>query len=191
MDFYEQYTNHSDTQILEILKKRKDYQDAAVDAAIKIAIERQLINSEQDLFSPELQYVKSKDSKFLPEIQNSYQRQKLAGSIFRFLYVMSFLPVVYGFLKYAEGQLYLTFIGIGLGLLWFLLSFLLYKTQKIVVIIPLLILLFSVSLAVGSKIISSTPFRFLDLMMLIIGTLLPVYLLLLLKKLIQTKPDSE
>ena len=191
MDFYEQYTDHTDAQILKILESHKDYQVEAVEAAVKIALERKLINSEQDLLLPEFQNVRSAGNKFIPDISSAYQRQKLSGSIFRFLYVMSFLPVVFGLLKYAEGQLYLTFIGVGIGLLWFLLSFLLNKTQKIILFIPLFLLLFSISLAVGAKIFSSTPFRFMDMVMLLVGTLLPVYLLLLLKKLMTTNPDSE
>ena len=191
MDFYEQYTSHTDAQILAILKNHKDYQDEAVEAAVRIGVERKLISSGQDLLLPEFQTVKSTGNKFIPEISSAYQRQKLSGSIFRFLYVMSFLPVVFGFLKYAEGQLYLTLIGIGLGLVWFLLSFLLNKTQKTVLFIPLFLLLFSIVVAVAAKIIVTVPFRFMDMVMLIIGTLLPVYLLFILKKMMQTKPETE
>jgi len=191
MDFYEKYTSHTDAQILAILKNHKDYQNEAVDAAVRIGLERKLINSDQDLLLPEFQNVKSGGNKFIPEISSAYQRKKLSGSIFRFLYVMSFLPVVFGFLKYAEGQVYLTFIGIGLGLLWFLLSFILNKTQKTVLFIPLFLLLFSIVAAVASKIIATNPFRFMDMVMLLIGTLLPVYLLFILKKMMQTKPETE
>jgi hypothetical protein len=191
MDFHEQYTSYTDAQILAVLKNHKDYQVEAVEAAVSIGVERKLINSEQDLLLPEFQHVKSVGNKFIPEISSTYQRQKLSGSIFRFLYVMSFLPVVFGFLKYAEGQLYSTVIGIGLGLLWFLLSFLLNKTQKIVLFIPLFLLLFSIVVAVSAKILVAVPFRFMDMVMLIIGTLLPVYLLFILKKMMQTKPEPE
>lgn len=188
MDYYEKYTNCSDEQLLEILKKRKDYQESAVDAAVKIAIERQLIHSEQDLFSSAFQNVKSNRSILFPEISNDFHREKLEGSIFRFLYVISFVPLVFGFLKYAEGQYYLTAISVGIGSIWFLLSFLLFKTKKTVVFIPLFILLFSVSLYVGERIFNSSSFKILDFVMLVVGLLLPTYLLLLLRKLIHIKP---
>jgi hypothetical protein len=188
MDYYERYTNYTDEQLLEILKKRKDYQESAVDAAVKIAIERQLIYSEQDLFSHEFQNNKLDRSMLFPEISNDFQRQKLVGSILRFLYIMSFLPLVFGFLKYAEGQYSLTAIGVGVGVIWFLLSFLLAKTKKTVVFIPLFILLFSISLYFGIAILSSSSIKIMDLVMLIIGLLLPTYLMMLLRKLIQTKP---
>jgi len=188
MDFYERYTNYTDAQLLEILKKRKDFQESAVDAAIKIAIERQLIHSEQDLFSTEFQNNKLTRSIFFPDIDNDFQRQKLVASIFRFLYVMSFLPLVFAFLKYAEGQYSLTAIGAGIGVVWFILNFLLSRTKKIVVFIPLFILLFSISLYIGIAILSGSFIKIMDLVMLLVGFLLPTYLLLLLRKLIVSKP---
>ena len=186
MDFYEKYTNYTDEQLLEVLKQRKDYQDSAVAAAFKIAIERQLIHSEQDLFSSEFQNDKSKRSMLFPEISNELHRHKLEGSIFRFLYVMSFLPLVFGFLKYAEGQYYLTAIGVSIGLIWFLLSFLLSKTRKIIVFIPLFLLLLSSLIFIGINILNSNFIQIMDIVMLAIGLLLPTYLLLLLRKLILT-----
>jgi hypothetical protein len=183
MDFYEKYSNYTEEQLLEILKKRKDYQESAVDAAIKIAIERKIIFSEQDLFSPEFEPVESKGSKIFPEISNSYQREKLIGSILRFLYVISFLPLVFGFLKYAEGRLLFTYLGVGVGLIWFLLCFFLSKTKKRFLFFPLFVLLISVSFFVGYQIFSVPSVRFLDLFMLFIGTALPTYLLLLLRRL--------
>lgn len=191
MDFFEKYTSSTDEQILEILRKRKDYQDTAVDAAVKIAIERQLIHSAQDLFSPEFQNVKPNQSILFPEISNDFQRQKLEGSIFRFLYVMSILPLVFGFLKYAEGQIYLTAIGVGIGLIWFLLNFLLFKTHKKLIFIPLFLLLFTISFGIGWNLIHGDSFHFLDLIMLLIGTILPGYLLLFLSRLIQPKSKIE
>ena len=190
MKYYEQYNNHTDNQILEILKKRKDYQDAAVEAAVQIAMERQLIHSEQDLFSSEFQIVQSKESRFFPDISNAYQRQKLSGSIFRFIYILSLVPLVYALLKYGEGEMNLTYTGIATGLIWFLFSFLLNRTRNVVLFIPLFILLLSISLVIGVKIFFSNSFRYLDLVMLLIGTMLPFYLLLLLRKLILTKPEN-
>jgi len=103
--FYELYTAFTDVQLLEVLKNQKSYQKVAVDAAIKIAIERQLIFSEQDLLAPEFQNTIPIRYSFIPRIENDYHRQRLIGSISRFLYVMSLMPVIYGFLKYGEGQL--------------------------------------------------------------------------------------
>lgn len=184
MNLYERYSNYTDSQILEILKRHKDYQEAAVDLAVKIAIERQLINSGQDLLAPEFQNRKSSGFSLFPEISSGYHRERLIGSIFRFLYLVSLLPLAYGILNYAKGEMLQTLLGVGVGLIWFLLGLLLDKTRKLVVFVPLFVLLFSVSLIIGIKIFEKEPLLLLDFAMLLIGTLLPFYLLLYLKKLI-------
>ncbi len=191
MEFYERYQNHTDGQILEILKNRKDYQEAAAEAAIRIAIERQLINSEQDLFSSEFQNVKSNGNKLFPELSNAYHRQRLVASIFRFLYILSFLPAVFGFINYVNGQLPLSFLAFGVASIWFLLSFLLFKNQNVVFFIPLIFMLFSVSAFIGVKIFTHTPFIIWNLVLLLIVTLIVVYLLLFLKKLIQYNAETK
>ena len=190
--FYELYTAFTDVQLLEVLKNQKSYQKVAVDAAIKIAIERQLIFSEQDLLAPEFQNTIPIRYSFIPRIENDYHRQRLIGSISRFLYVMSLMPIIYGFLKYGEGQLDQTYLGVGIGLTWFLLCLFLNKTKKFIVLIPLIVLLFSVSTVIGIRIFTSGSFKLLNFVILLIGTFLPVYLLLLLKKQIQNHlPESE
>lgn len=191
MDFYEHYTSFTDEQILEILKYHKDYQNIAVGAAIKIAIERQLIHSDQDLLAPEFQKSHSVGFTIFPEIINDYQRQKLIGSLFRFMYVISFSPIIYGFLQFGEGQIDQTFLGVGIGLTWLLFCLLLKKTKKIIFLMPMFALLFIVSLSVWLKIFSLETFRILDLVMLIIGTLLPAYLMIYLMKLIRHKPGNN
>jgi len=184
MNLYERYSSYTDSQILEILNRHKDYQEAAVDLAVKIAIERQLINSGQDLLAPEFQNRKSSGFNLFPEISSGYHRERLIGSIFRFLYLVSLLPLAYGILNYAKGEMLQTLLGVGIGLIWFLFGLLLDKTRKLVVFVPLFVLLFSVSLIIGIKIFEKEPLLLLDFAMLLIGTLLPFYLLMYLKKLI-------
>lgn len=184
MDFYEKYSDYTDEQLFEILKKRKDYQESAVDAAVKIAIKRKIISSEQDLFSSEFEPVESKGSRIFPDISNPYQRQRIIGSILRFLYVITLLPLAFGILKYAEGQLPLTFFGVGVSIVWFILSILLSKTHKKMIFIPLFIILGSIALFVGWQIFENPFFRLFDLFVLLVGTILPAYLLLLLRRLI-------
>jgi hypothetical protein len=184
MDFYERYTKLTDSELLEILKRRKDYQDTAVEAAVKIAIGRKLILSEQDLLSPEFEPVRSYGSKLFPDVSNEYHRSRLVGSLFRFIYMMSFLPLVFGIMKYAEGQLNFTFLGVGIGVLWFSLSFLLSRSHQKVIFILLFVILISTSVFVGWQIFAKSVFHFLDLFVLIVGTILPAYLLLFLRRLI-------
>jgi len=190
INFYERYSSHTDSQILEILKNQKDYQENARNAAVKIAIERQLIHSEQDLLSPEFQNSKDTRLSLFPQMTSSYHHQRLIGSIFRFLYVLSFLPIVYGFLKYAEGYIDQTILGVCIGLTWLLLVILLKKTEKSFILIPLFGLLIFVGASVGFKIASIHPIRILDFVIFIVGMLLSAYFLILAKKLIQNKPEN-
>ena len=184
MNLYERYSTYTDIQIVEILRKHKDYQETAVDAAVKIAIERKLINSEQDLLAPEYQNTKSSGFTLFPEINNEYHLQRLIGSIFRFLYLLALLPVIYGILNYAKGELNQTFLGIGVGLIWFFLAIVLNRTRNSFVFNFLFVLLFVVSAITGYIILKQPTFQILDLVMLLVGTLLPLYLLLYLRKLI-------
>ena len=190
INFYERYSSHTDSQILEILKHQKDYQENARNAAVKIAIERQLIYSELDLLSPEYQNSKNTSLTLFPQITNGYHHQRLVGSIFRFLYVLSFLPIVYGFLKYAEGYGDQTILGVSTGLTWLLLVVLLKRTEKSFILIPLFGILIFVGASVAFKIASNHPIRILDFVIFIIGMLLSAYFLILAKKLIQNKPEN-
>jgi hypothetical protein len=190
INFYERYSNYTDTQILEILRNQKGYQESARNAAVKIAVERQLIHSEQDLLSPEFQKSKNTGLTLFPQMTSFYHHQRLLGSIFRFLYVLSFLPVVYGFLKYAEGFVDQTILGVSVGVVWFLLIFLLKKTEKPVILLPLFGILIFVGASVTFKIAANHPVLILDFVVLIIGILLTVYFLFLVKKLLQNKPEN-
>jgi len=184
--FRDRYSEYSDTQILEILKNHKNYQTIAVEEAVKIAVERQLINSEQDLFGPDFQQSKTFGFTIFPEISTPFHRERMIGSIFRFVYLMSLLPLIYGTLKYAEGQMDQTYLGWGTGVVWFALSLILNKTRKQVVFLPLLIILFSVSAVVFVRILKAESFIFLDLAIWIIATLLPLFFILYLRKLLRS-----
>lgn len=191
MNFYERYETFPDDRILEILRNHKNYQDAAVNAAVKIAVERQLIHSEQDLLSPEFQNQKKVGFTPFPLIENIYHRQRLIASIFRFLYVFSLVPFIYGFLKYGEGFIDQTYLGIGVGLAWLIFSILLNKTRKMIVFIPLFALLFAVGVLTGLKVFAAATLPILDLVMFFVGILLPAYLMLYLRILIRTNPENN
>jgi len=188
--FYERYSNYTDTQILEILRNQKGYQEGARNAAVKIAVERQLINSEQDLLSPEFKKSKNTGLTLFPQMTSFYHHQRLLGSIFRFLYILSLLPVVYGLLKYAEGFIDQTILGVCVGGVWFLLIFLLKKTEKPGILLPLFGILIFVGTSVTFKIATNHPVRILDFVVLFLGVLLSAYFLFLVKSLIQNKPEN-
>jgi hypothetical protein len=184
--FYQRYLNFTDGQVMEILRNHRNYQEPAVKAAVQIAVDRKLINSEQDLLAPEFQQAQSNGFTLFPEIADVYQRNKLIGSIFRFLYLLSLIPVVYGVLSYAKGEMDQVLAGVGAGLAWFLLCVLLNRLRKPFVFILLFCTLLLISVAVGQKVFSRETFVVLDLVMFVVGILLPVYFLFYLKKLLGT-----
>ena len=187
--FYEKYLSFSDHQIKEILRNHKNYQEPAVIAAVKIAIERELIHNEQDLLAPEYQSSQIDGFSFFPQITNAYHYKKVVASIFRTLFIVSLLPIIFGVLKYAESQLNMTFLGIGLGLIWLILTFLLYKRKKLLILNIQIILLVFIFFGLGYRMFNLEVFKVADLLILVIGTTLILYFLLYLRKLLQTKPE--
>ena len=112
---------HSDDQILEILKKREYYQPEAVRIAVKEAIERKLIHSEQDLFSSEFSAEPLK-RKLIPDIIKEKNKIRIRKSLGRSLLIAGILPLIFGFVKYNNSQV---FEGVALfvfGLTWMFLS---------------------------------------------------------------------
>ena len=187
--FYERYSTFSDNQIKEILRNHKNYQGLAVVAAVKIAIEREIIHSEQDLLAPEYQLDRTSGFSMFPEISDAYQYKKMVASIFRVLFFLSVIPIVFGVMKYAEGQLNMAFLGLGAGFTWLILTYILFKTKKLLVVSLQVLMIVFVFCGLCYRLLFQEVFHTMDMVMLIIGTVLPFYFLLCLKKLIQTKPD--
>jgi hypothetical protein len=79
-----------------------------------------------------------------------------------------------------------TYLGWGTGLLWFALCLALNKTRNQKFFLPLLIVLFGVSIVIGIRVFNTPSFIFLDLAIWIIGTLLPLFLILYLRKLLRS-----
>ncbi len=186
--FYERYLTFSDSQIKEVLRNHKNYQEAAVNAAVKIAIERQLIYSEQDLLAPEYQYQPSFNRSIFPVVTDEYQHKKIVASIFRILFLLALVPIVFGALKYYEGQVDMAYPGIALGFLWAFLTYLLQRTVKNAVLVLMITIVILVFFGFGYRLFLQETYRALDALILIVGTLLPLYFLFYLKKLNQTKP---
>jgi hypothetical protein len=190
INFYERFSGYTDAQILEILKNQKNYQENAKNAAVTIAIERQLIQSESDLLLPEFQGNKTTGFTLFPQIAEEYHLRNIIGSTFRFLYILSFLPIVYGFLMYAQGFIDQTILAGCIGCVWILLVTFLKKTGKTVVLLALLGILTFVGSTIGFKIAANHPIRFFDFFILIVGLLFSVYFLIYGQLLVQNKSQS-
>lgn len=186
--FIERYSKLSDDQLLDILKNQKDYQENARNAAVKIAIERQLINSENDLFSSEFQYTNESKMAVFPTVENEVQAKSLNGSIFRVLFILSVIPLIYASLKFAGGMVNQAILSGIAGIMWISGIFLLKKTRNALYLIPLFGLLVLVASYTALQIIELKPVKIADVFVLILGTLLVAYFLFYAKLLIKKQP---
>ncbi|WP_372948367.1 hypothetical protein [Mariniphaga sp.] len=118
-DFRETMAELNNEQLIEVLKKRKLYQEAAAKQAIHEAMERGIIHSEEDLLGPEFREKKLRRQLF-PEIENEKIRNKIRRSISRGLFLAGSLPAILGVIRLtrgnqAEGILLLVFTVVWLG----------------------------------------------------------------------------
>lgn len=118
-DFAAAMAGLSNEQLIEVLIKRKLYQEAAAKQAIREAIERGIIHSEEDLFGPEFREKKLKRQLF-PEIENEKIRDRIRRSISRGLFLAGSLPAILGVIRLtrgnqSEGILLFVFAAIWLG----------------------------------------------------------------------------
>lgn len=188
--FYERYSGQADDEILKILRSQKNYQEAAVAAAVKVALERNLIHSEQDLLSSEFHEIVHHRFSLFPPILNAYHRKKLIGSIFRFIYLLALVPVIYGIMMYAEGKTGQMLGGFGVGILWAVLSFLFRKTGHLFLMVIMLLVLAFILMITSFRVIEQAHLNVLDLLVAVTGTVLPAYLLLYANRLLQAGKNN-
>ena len=183
-DLQEIFNKHTDEQILEILKKREHYQPEAVDVAVKEAISRKLIHSEQDLFSPEFSPEPLK-RKLIPEIHREKNKNRIRKSLGRSLLIAGVLPLIFGFVRYNSGQL---FEGIGIlvfGLTWIFLSAQIIRKGSKSVIHLLLGIAFASLIYVGYLFADSKSVIFMDAFIIAVLYLLVFYGLFFVRKLVE------
>jgi hypothetical protein len=120
---------YDDHEIMEILKKRIYYQPEAAELAIKEAIKRELIHSEQDLFAEEFR-VKPMRYGLFPLIEKEHQRNKIRKSIARGLVIAGILPIIWGFVRFNGGVKLEGSILVVLGFLWIFLSSRLFRRTE-------------------------------------------------------------
>ena len=116
-DFWSAIPQYSDEEVLKILKKRKLYQVEAANLAVKEAIKRGLINSEQDLFDEEFKEEKI-SMKLFPTIEKEENKNKIRKSISRVLLIVGALPVTWGVIKITDTILFEGLLLISLGIIW-------------------------------------------------------------------------
>lgn len=106
-----------DEQLKDILKKRKLYQEQAADAAIREAIKREIISSEEDLHAPDYRHEPLKP-KLFPLIENPKNKNKIRRSVSRGLLLAGLLPTVWGMVRLNAGFPLEGMLLVVYGLLW-------------------------------------------------------------------------
>jgi hypothetical protein len=139
-DFRSTIPNHSDEEIFAILKKRKQYQPEAANLAIKEAIKRGLINSEQDLFSEKFQENTAKSGLF-PIINNDKHKENIRKSISRILLITGAIPVIWGVLEIIKSKLIEGILLVLLGTVWIYASAQLMRSMQIKMVNLLFVML--------------------------------------------------
>ena len=174
---------HSDSELRNVLRKRKLYQKDAADFAIQEAIRRGIIFSEQDLFAKEYKHEADKFSIF-PTIENEKARAKFKKSISRSMLMLGAVPLVFGGIKIFEFQSIEGIVIFVFGFVWSLTSFQLMRKavdEKLVYLLFLLLVL-----AIGyivKMMISTHSLNTIDILITFIGAGFVLYGIGFLKKL--------
>jgi hypothetical protein len=188
--FYERYTGKTDNEILDILRHRSNYQEAAVSAAMQLAIERGLISSEHDLLSPGFRQADPPRFRLFPPIANVQHSQRLIGSIFRLLYLLSLVPLIDALMSFVNGKTDRMLEAIAVGVFWAVLCFLFRKTGHILLMGLMLVVLIFVLTLSSLWILGQAPVNLVDWLMALVGTILPAYLILYVRQLMQAGRDK-
>lgn len=178
VDYQEKYKQFTDAEIREILLLRNSYQEKAAHAAIREAISRGIIQSEQDLFSEAYRQPTNLSGRFFPNIRKPEQKVRILSSIHRINYILGIIPFILSGLNYVKGELTSCLIFAGVGIGWMFLNFRLSKTKSYLVLklmISVIILAFAYS--IYSVYILKSP-QVMDFAVTVIAFLIPAYCLL-------------
>jgi hypothetical protein len=180
----------SDAGVTEILKKRDQFQPPAVDFAVREALRRGLIRSEEELDEPGFRQESVRFTLF-PFPDKTETRTKLFRSLCRSLMIAGAIPVFYGMLKlthhnYAEGTA-LT----SLGIIWTGMSWLLMERSERRLIFPLSFLVL-ISVPYVIRIMTwHTSLKWTDYFIPFVLYVLITYSLLFIHSILKKQPSEE
>jgi hypothetical protein len=131
---------HTNEDLVKILKQRLHYQQEAARQAMLEAIRRGIINTEADLQDSRFSEAPVKFSLY-PKIENQHLRNKLWKSISRSLIVIGAIPLVWAAVNRQNADVTGVLTFVVYGLVWIFLSFRLMQTRNIKLAYGLLILM--------------------------------------------------
>lgn len=139
-DFRKVMQQHSDEELIKVLKQRKHYQQEAARQAVIEAIRRGLISAEADLQDNRFTEEAARFTLF-PKIESLTVRNKLWRSISRSLIIVGLIPLLWAIVnRYNISDTGLVAMVIY-GLVWIFIAFRLMQTQNLKMAYGLLILL--------------------------------------------------
>lgn len=177
-------------ELVTVLKKRKHYQKEAADEAVREALRRGIIRSEEELESPEFEDPESRFTLF-PCPENSDGRNRLFRSLLRGLMLAGLIPVIYGVSKfvipkYAEGAGLISLGVIWIGMAWFIM-----ERQEKRLILPMFLLIF-MSMAYAVRLLFFFEYlKVIDLLVPIVLFVLIFYFLFYVRSLLRTSRGAE
>jgi hypothetical protein len=180
--FYQLYVSFSDAQIIDILKNKSSYRDKALTEAIHVAIERGLINSEQDLMSPQYQLQDKSRFSLFPEISDRYQREKLTRSVSRIIYMVTLIPLINAALDYSKGDDKMG-LNLFIAIAWASLSILNDKFSRSIYFYLQIVYTLMIGFWYAIQLFNFREVNYTDLIILFIGLLIMLYLLIYHRKL--------
>lgn len=180
-DFRKDIPNSSNEQLIDILKKRDHYQQEAAELAIKEAIERGIICSEQDLFAQKYKVEELKTSLF-PRIEKGENKQMIRRSIARSLLICGVMPVVYGLVQMNSSSVFEGAAILFFGLFWMASSAQLIRSFQNILVIFLIIESIGGFLYIAGKLLLKGNPVFMDFFIPFMLCMLVLYGLLFLKR---------
>lgn len=179
------FENYTNDQLLDILKHPKDYQEAAIEAATELALERGLINSRYDLAGPEFRPAEASGTKLFPVLNTPEQNRKLRSSLIRILALVTIFPVMYAILSFAGGNTQNVLLSGAFSLVWGSAVYLTSRTKNPVLTYVLFFLFYAgVVLALYSDSRSFLQSNTTDLIIRLLAFLLINYVILYLRALL-------
>lgn len=172
----------SDEQLKAVLKKRIHYQAEAAGAALKEALRRGIIHSEEDLYAPELKPEPIK-RKLFPVIEREKNRKKIRRSVARSLLIAGILPAIFGVVKINAGFFWEGLAFEVFGLIWMGIAFTLMRKYSVLSVRSLLVLTGLSIVYVLSMFIGAKQIVFMDGFIVTIVYLLVLYSLLFILRL--------
>lgn len=184
----EKMTHYTDQEIIDILRKRKSYEPEAVRIATGEALRRNLIHSEQDLFSEK--YAEQPASWTLfPCPENRETSHKIIRSMSRMLMLVGVIPVIYGVMKFQTGKYPEGVAMLVAGLLWVFASFMIYSRHDRRFWAPLLVVGLLAAVYVSRMLLLVKGLRVLDYVVPGILFLVVFYVLFFLRALLRKHVD--